>query len=55
MARPFHIHIPHFRASSERPAHPAATLVLILLLALLAAVWINQPTVASLLPVPPPS
>ena len=54
MARPFHVHIPHVRGRDERPAHPAAGFVLILLLALLAAVWMNQPSVASLLPVPPP-
>jgi hypothetical protein len=54
MARPFHIHLPHPRGRGERPAHQAAGLVLILLLALLAAMWMNQPSVASLLPVPPP-
>jgi hypothetical protein len=54
MARPFHVHFPQHRAPSERPSHPAAGWLLILLLAILAAVWMNTPTVASLLPVQPP-
>lgn len=54
MARPFHVQIPHLRAPGERVAPPVAGLFLILLLALLAAVWANHPPVASLLPIQPP-
>jgi hypothetical protein len=54
MARPFHPPIPHHRARDERPAQPAAGLFLILLLAMLAAVWMKVPPVASLLPIHPP-
>ncbi len=53
MARPFHVQIPHHRPRGERAAPPAAFL-LILLLALLAAVWVNYPPEPSLLPVHPP-
>jgi hypothetical protein len=53
MARPFHAQVPHHRPRGERAAPPAGFL-LILLLALLAAVWANYPPVASLLPVHPP-
>ena len=49
----FHVHIPH-RARSGRAAPPVAGLLLILLLALAAAVWMNHPPVASLLPIQPP-
>jgi hypothetical protein len=54
MARPFHVHIPLNRLRGERAPQPAA-LLLILALALLAAVWMKVPPVASLLPTPPPS
>lgn len=54
MARLFHPPILHHRPSGERPAQPAAALLLILLLAILAAVWMKVPPVASLLPIPPP-
>jgi hypothetical protein len=54
MARLFHPPFPHHRERGERPAHPAAGLVLVLLIAMLAALWMRMPTVASLLPVPPP-
>jgi hypothetical protein len=53
MARPLHVQIPHHRPRGERPA-PAAGFLLIVLLALLAAVWMNHPPVASLLPIHPP-
>jgi hypothetical protein len=54
MARPFHVQIPHHRNRGERAVPPAASLLLILLLALVAAVWIDHPPVASLLPIHPP-
>ncbi len=55
MARLFHPPIPHHRQErGERPAHPATGFLLILLIAMLAALWMKVPTVASLLPVPPP-
>lgn len=54
MARLFHLPLPHHRERGERPAHPATGLVLILLIAMLAAVWMKAPAVASLLPVHPP-
>jgi hypothetical protein len=54
MARPFHVPFPLQRARGGRAAPPAAGLLLILLLALLAAVWVNHPPVASLLPIHPP-
>jgi hypothetical protein len=54
MARPFHIQVPHHRNRSERAAPQGAGYLVILLLALLAAVWMNQPSVASLLPTHPP-
>jgi hypothetical protein len=54
MARLFHPPLSHHRVPSQRPALPGAGLVLILLLAMLAAVWMNAPSVASLLPIPPP-
>jgi hypothetical protein len=53
MARLFHLHLPHLRAGGERSSQPAA-LVVILVLAALAAVWLNVPPVASLLPIHPP-
>jgi hypothetical protein len=55
MARPFHLHFhpSHPRAGGERPSQPAA-LIVILVLAAMAAVWMHFPPVASLLPVPPP-
>jgi hypothetical protein len=53
MARLFHLHLRHPRAGGVRPSRPAA-LVLILLLAAMAAVWMNSPPVASLLPIHPP-
>jgi hypothetical protein len=55
MARLFHLPLPHHRDRGERPGHPATSLLLILLIALLAALWMQVPTVASLLPVPPPA
>jgi hypothetical protein len=55
MARLFHAPLPHHRDDrGERPAHPATGLLLILLIAMLAALWMNVPSVTSLLPVPPP-
>ena len=54
MARFFHLPLPHHRDRGERPAHPAAGLVLLLLIAMLAAVWMNLPSAASLLPTHPP-
>jgi len=51
MARLYHLRLPHPRA--ERPSPPAA-LVLILVLAAIAAVWLQVPPVASLLPIHPP-
>jgi hypothetical protein len=54
MARPFYyLHLPHPRLRGERPPQPVA-LLLVLLLAALAVVWINVPPVASVLPVHPP-
>jgi hypothetical protein len=46
--------MPHHRPRDERPTQPAAGFVLLLLLAMLAAVWMNFPPVASLLPIHPP-
>jgi hypothetical protein len=54
MARPFHLPILHHRVPGGRPAHLDASLVLILLLALLAALWMKVPPAASLLPIHPP-
>jgi len=54
MARPIHPPIPHHHAQDERPAHPAAGPILILLLAIIAAAWMTAPSVASLLPIHPP-
>lgn len=53
MARPFHVHIPHLRPRGERAPQPVA-LLLILLLAILAAVWMKVPPVAAMLPIHPP-
>ena len=53
MARLFHLHLPQPRAGGERPSQRAA-LVLILILAALAAVWLKVPPVDSLLPIHPP-
>ncbi|HEY4032284.1 MAG TPA: hypothetical protein VGM25_18200 [Caulobacteraceae bacterium] len=53
MARPFYyLPAPHPRLRG-RPPQPVA-LLLILVLAALAAVWMNLPPVASILPVHPP-
>ena len=54
MARLFHPPVPLHRARGGRPAQPAAALFLILLLAVLAALWMKVPPVASLLPIHPP-
>jgi len=54
MARFFHAHIPHQRDRSERPHASAAALLLVLVLAALAIVWMQFPPVASLLPTHPP-
>ena len=55
MARPFHVHLPHLRQRpGERLLHPDAALLLILLLAAFAALWIYAPPVAALLPTHPP-
>jgi hypothetical protein len=53
MARLFHPPFPQHRPRGERP-QPAAALFLILLLAVLAAVWMKVAPVASLLPIHPP-
>jgi hypothetical protein len=54
MARPFYyLNVPPPRLRIERP-QPAA-LLLVLLLAALAAVWMAVPPVESVLPVHPPS
>jgi len=53
MARLYHLHVPHQRVRTERP-HPAAALLLILALAILAVFWREFPPVASLLPTQPP-
>ena len=54
MARFFHVHIPHQHGRGERPTHPVAAFLLILVLAVLAAIWMEVPPVASLLPTHPP-
>lgn len=54
MARYFHLHIPHHRAEDEPRRHSGAAFLLILALAALAAVWIQFPPAASLLPTHPP-
>ena len=53
MARLFHGHLPPLRLRGQRPPHPAAFL-LILLLAVLAVAWMKVPPVVSLLPIHPP-
>lgn len=54
MSPTFHVQIPPHGPRGGRVAAPAAGLVLILLLALAAAVWMIHPPVASLLPVHAP-
>ena len=54
MARPFYtLNAPHPPLRGERHPYPAAVL-LILLLAVVAAVWMNVPPVDSVLPMHPP-
>jgi hypothetical protein len=54
MARFFHVHLPHRDPRELRAPQPGVALLLILLLAVLAAVWMNVPPVASPLPIHPP-
>ncbi len=55
MARAFHIHGVHPRVRSGRSARQAAYLLMFLLLALAAALWMVGTNTDSLLPTTPPA
>ena len=54
MARFFHMPAPQQRVREERHSPSAPAVLLLLALAVLAAMWIEFPPVASLLPAHPP-